>query len=192
MNRGTIRPMISPQNPGSESTEMGTMKALHQALFQVERLKDTLSLREQKISTQQSEIERLSAHVQWLERQMKLDQTRRFGAASETSHSLQRELFNEAEVLVDQIGDSQDNETITVEAHQRKRRPRTPTIHDDLVKEIVTHELDQTERVCPHDQAILKAIGHDARRELKIIPEQVWAVEHRYLNYACMDAGKGR
>ncbi|HIG14410.1 MAG TPA: IS66 family transposase [Gammaproteobacteria bacterium] len=177
--------MISTQNPGSESAKMGTMKALHQALFQVEGLKDTLSQREQKISKQQSEIERLSAHVQWLERQMKLDRARRFGAASETSHSLQRELFNEAEMLVDQADDGQGNEPITVEAHQRKRRPRTPTIHDDLVKEIVTHELDETERVCPHDQAFLKAIGYDARRELKIIPEQVWAVEHRYINYAC-------
>ncbi len=151
----------------------------------MEGLQQTLNQRSEKISTQQIEIERLSARIQWFEQQHKLDQARRFGASSEKAHSLQRELFNEAEMIVDQTGDDPKEETLTVPEHQHKKRSRTPTITDDLVREIVTHELDESERVCPHDQAILKAIGHDARRELKIIPEQVWAVEHRYMNYAC-------
>ncbi len=177
--------MVLPPNSDSESTASVLKTDLQALSHQVEGLKDTLDLREQKITTQQVEIERLNARIQWFERQHKLDQARRFGASSEKAHSLQRELFNEAEMIVEQTGDEQQDKTLTVPEHQRKKRSRTPTITDDLVREIVTHELEESERVCPHDQSILKAIGHDARRELKIIPEQVWAVEHRYMNYAC-------
>jgi len=175
--------MISPPDPGADATTSNALKADFQALStQVEQLQQTLGEREQKISRQQAEIERLGTHIQWLERQHQLDRARRFGAASEKAHGLQRELFNEAEMIVDQTDDAQ---FISVPVHQRKRRSRTPTISDDLVREIIIHELDDTERVCAHDKAILKAIGYESRRELKIIPEQVWAVEHRYLNYAC-------
>lgn len=167
--------------PDSEAAEVGHMKPGNRALLnQVAGLKETLSEREQKISSQQAEIERLSARIQWFERQHRLDQARHFGPGSEKAHGLQRAMFNEAEMLVDQ-----DSEPVTVAAHQRKRRPRTPTISNDLVREVVYHELDEAERICPHDESLLKAMGHDARRELKIIPEQVWAVEHRYVTYVC-------
>ncbi len=178
--------MILPPNPTFKSAAINTLKADFQVLLQqVNGLKDILDLREQKITTQQAEIERLNTRIQWFEQQHTLDQARRFGASAEKAHSLQRELFNEAEMIVDQTGDDPKDETVTVPEHQRKKRSRTLTINDEMVKEIVTHELDESERVCPKDQTILKAIGHDARRELKIIPEQVWAVEHRYMNYAC-------
>jgi transposase len=173
--------MVLPPNPAAESIAIDALKAGFK--IQMDGVQETLDQRSEKISTLQAENERLSTRIQWFERQHKLDQARRFGASSEKASGLQRELFNEAETLADPAEETE--ETVTVPAHQRKKRSRTPTIHDDMVKEIVVHELDESERICPHDQAILKAIGHDSRRELKIIPEQVWAVEHRYVNYAC-------
>jgi transposase len=173
----------SPLEPRTNPAREADFQALSQ---QINGLEVALSEGEAKISTLQAENERLSTRIQWFERQYKLDQARRFGASSEKAQGLQQELFNEAEMMADPFGSDQaEEETITVPAHQRKKRTRNTTIKDEMVKEIVVHELDASERVCPHDQAILKAIGHDSRRELKIIPEQVWAVEHRYMNYAC-------
>ena len=151
---------------------------------------NTISAQEQQITALQGENEHLSAQVQWLERQIKLGQVYRFGSRSEKAHNLQRELFNEAEMIVDRTSSDRTDpdptdDTTTIPEHQRKKRSRIPSLSDDLVKEVVIHELDESERICPHDQAVLKAIGHESRREVKIIPEQVWAVEHRYVNYAC-------
>lgn len=175
---------------------MATVKTLsHQVAglkTSLDQRDDTISTQETTISTQEQQItvlqvenEHLSSRNQWLERQIKLGQAHRFGSRSEKAHGLQRELFNEDEMIEDRTDPDQMDDTTTVPEHSRKKRSRTPTLSDDLVREIVIHELDESERVCPFDQAILKAIGHDTRREVKIIPEQVWAVEHRYINYAC-------
>lgn len=178
--------MIPPGNNPSGATEQAPLPSDYQALSdEVKALRESISLGEKEISELQAENERLSAQVQWLKRQAKLEQSRRFGTSSEKAHGLQREIFNEAEHLVSQSGESSEDDSVTVPAHTRKKRPRTPTVPDDLVREIVVHEMEASEQICPHDQATLKAIGHDIRRELKIIPEQVWAVEHRYVNYTC-------
>ncbi len=106
--RGIISTMILPLNPTFESAAINVLKADFQVLLQqVDGLKDALDLREQKITTQQAEIERLNTRIQWFEQQYKLDQARRFGTSSGKAHSLQRGLFNEAEMIVDQTGDDQ-------------------------------------------------------------------------------------
>ncbi|MGI9228850.1 MAG: IS66 family transposase [Gammaproteobacteria bacterium] len=178
--------MASSHHAATPSAQIQVWQARCEALCQqLEGLETTFNQDQQKIAALQAENERLSARVQWFERQLRLDQARRFGATSEKAHGLQRELFNEAEMRMDQTDADQAQQIITVPAHQRNKQPRTATIKDELVKEIVIHELDESERVCAHDQATLTAIGYDARRELKLIPEQIWAVEHRYINYAC-------
>ena len=172
-------PLKSHPNPAREDG--------HQALSQhINGLEIALGEGQEKISSLQAENERLSTRIQWFERQYKLGQARRFGASSEKANGLQQELFNEAEAAVAPSDtDQAEEETTTVPAHQRKKCSRNTAIKDEMVKEIVYHELEASERLCPHDQTMLKAIGHDSRRELKIIPEQVWAVEHRYRNYVC-------
>ncbi|MFT7533402.1 MAG: hypothetical protein ACI9FD_004438, partial [Gammaproteobacteria bacterium] len=102
---------------------------------------DTISTQEQEITTLQVENEHLSSRNQWLERQMKLSQIHRFGSSSEKALGLQRELFNEAEMIVDRTDADQTDpdpadDTTTVPAHQRKKRSRTPTLSDDLVKAV--------------------------------------------------------
>lgn len=139
-------------------------------------LKQTLLKRDEQVTA-------LNARIQWLERQFKLDRSRRFGQSTESAHSLQAELFNEAEALVDQATD--DADSVPVTSHQRKKTARKATISDDMVKQVVEHHLDEAERICPYDQSLLEPIGYEARREINIIPEQVFAVEHRYTKYAC-------
>jgi hypothetical protein len=144
--------MVLPLHSDSDAA---TVKTLH---HQVASLKtsldqrdDTISTQETTISTQEQEIttlqvenEHLSSRNQWLERQMKLSQIHRFGSRSEKAHSLQRELFNEAEMIVDRTDADQTDpdpadDTTTVPAHQRKKRSRTPTLSDDLAKEVVLY-----------------------------------------------------
>jgi transposase len=113
-----------------------------------------------------------------------------FAAKSEASAAHQNDLFfNEAEHLgaaaqpgVEETADPAD--AIDVPAHKRKKRGRKP-IDPALPRQVVRHELPENERVCPHDGAVLVEIGVETSEQLDIIPQQVQAIRHERVKYAC-------
>ncbi len=113
-----------------------------------------------------------------------------FAAKSEASATHQKDLFfNEAEDLgaaaqpeVEEITDKDD--AIDVPAHKRTKRGRKP-IDPSVPRQVVRHELPQDERVCPHDGAALVEIGVETSEQLDIIPQQVRAIRHERVKYAC-------
>jgi len=146
-------------------------------------LRQTLSERDQTLSEQSRQIETLQARIQWFERQFNLERARQFAPTSEVMPSLQPDLFNEAEALLDPQA---VDDTIPIAAHARKKnKPRTALITDEMIKEVVVHDLDAEDRHCDNDDTVLQPMGYETRRELVIIPEQVYAIEHRYTQYAC-------
>ena len=113
-----------------------------------------------------------------------------FAAKSEASAAHQSDLFfNEAEHLgataqpgVEETADQAD--AIDVPAHKRKKRGRKP-IDPGLPRQVVRHELPENERVCPLDGATLVEIGMETSEQLDIIPQQVQAIRHERVKYAC-------
>ena len=65
-----------------------------------------------------------------------------------------------------------------------KRRWPKP-LDPALPREVVRHELPESERVCPHDGAMLREIGVEASEQLDIIPQQVRVIRHERVKYAC-------
>ena len=64
--------------------------------------------------------------------------------------------------------------------------PSEPSMHQALrLREVVRHELPESERVCPHDGAVLREIGVEASEQLDIIPQQVRVIRHERVKYAC-------
>ena len=59
-----------------------------------------------------------------------------------------------------------------------------------LPVEVVEHSLPDSEQVCPDCGGALHLIGHDARRELEVVPAQVKVVEHKRAVYGCRDCEK--
>jgi transposase len=114
-----------------------------------------------------------------------------FAAKSEVSSQSQKDMFfNEAEVLgahaqaavqeeLDTDGDGKEGTT-----HKRAKRGRKP-LDPALPRHVVRHELPESERVCPHDGALLKEIGVEASEQLDIIPQQVRVIRHERVKYAC-------
>lgn len=113
-----------------------------------------------------------------------------FAAKSEARGSDQADLFlNEAEALAagpDSAPAQEDaaTESITVVGHQRVKRGRRP-LDPALPREIVRHELPESERLCPHDGATLVEIGVETSEQLDIIPQQVRVIQHQRVKYAC-------
>ena len=115
-----------------------------------------------------------------------------FAAKSEAGATHQKDLFfNEAEVLgaqaecaVEDGGDDGKN-TVDVPAHKRAvKRGRKP-LDPNLPRHVVRHELPESERVCPHDGAVLQEIGVVASEQMDIIPQQLRVIVHERVKYAC-------
>ncbi|MGU8077258.1 IS66 family transposase [Burkholderia pyrrocinia] len=109
-----------------------------------------------------------------------------FGASSEARHADQLGLFNEAEALATTT-DAPAREDVpgtSVAAHTRGKRGRKP-LDPNLPREVVRHELPESERFCAHDGHALVEIGVETSEQLDVIPEQVRVVQHQRVKYAC-------
>ena len=136
-----------------------------------------------KITGLADENAKLKILNDWYLEQFRLAQHRRFGASSEkTDLPDQLGFFNEAEVLADDVPESE-----TIGPYTRKKRIGTrKEFYDGLPTEQIVHELPEDERVCPACGGSLHACGHEiARREVEVIPAQVRAVEHVQTVYGC-------
>lgn len=119
-----------------------------------------------------------------------------FAAKSEARGTDQQDLFlNEAEALaptpdapVAQEDESADS--VEVAGHQRKKRGRKP-LDPALPREVVRHELPESERTCPHDGTTLVEIGVETSEQLDIIPQQIRVIQHQRVKYACPCCDQG-
>ncbi|WP_257820250.1 IS66 family transposase [Burkholderia glumae] len=109
-----------------------------------------------------------------------------FGASSEARHADQLGLFNEAEALgtTTDAPAREDMPGTSVAAHTRGKRGRKP-LDPNLPREVVRHELPESERFCAHDGQALVEIGVETSEQLDVIPEQVRVVQHQRVKYAC-------
>lgn len=154
-------------------------EALQQALAEATRRSEALAGELRLVTTERDlALERLRA----LQGQL-------FAAKSEARGSDQKDLFlNEAEALAPSEqtapAQSEDQPSTAVVGHQRKKRGRKP-LDAALPRDIVRHELPESERFCAHDGHALVEIGAEVSEQLHIIPEQVRVLQHQRIKYAC-------
>lgn len=116
---------------------------------------------------------------------LKAFQRELFGAKSEARGSEQKDFFfNEAEALAVSTPAQEDSPQMNVAGHTRKKPGRKP-LDPALPREIVRHELPESERVCAHDGQALLEIGVEISEQLDVIPEQVRVIQHQRVKYAC-------
>jgi transposase len=133
-----------------------------------------LSVAQQKIEQQKSYIDQLEEFIRNLRQ-------KQFGASSEAQDTLQSSLFDEGEPA-DAPEEAAD--TVTVAAHERQ--PRKPErIPADLPREEIVHDLNDADKVCPHDGTVLRLIGADISEQLDIVPAQIKVLRHVRRKYAC-------
>ena len=110
-----------------------------------------------------------------------------FEAKSEVRGTDQKDLFfNEAEASAPPGTPVAEETTAEIEipAHTRKKRGRKP-LDPNLPRDIVRHELPESERICTHDGSVLVEIGIDISEQLDIVPQQVRVIQHQRVKYAC-------
>lgn len=139
------------------------------------------------------EVPTLKIEVSLLEERLKAHLRKLFAAKSGARGAEQKDLFfNEAEATAPAGTPVAEEATpeIDVPAHTRKKRGRKP-LDPNLPREVVRHELPESERVCAHDGSMLVEIGVEISEQLDIIPQQVRVIQHQRVKYAwpCCDQG---
>ncbi len=136
-------------------------------------------------------LESKDQFIEQLKQALILERNARFAASSESSRSLQLELFNEAEqecepasTDTDAGDDSDEDGLIDVPAHQRKRGGRKP-LPENLPRIDVIHDLPEADKCCPHDGQALAFIGDKVSEQLDIVPMKIQVIRHIRKQYAC-------
>lgn len=133
--------------------------------------------------------EQLNARIILLQEQLNLALAKRYAASSEKVSADQIRLFDEAEVGAPaEVAALAPVTSVTIAEHPRTRRGRKP-LPASLPRVEVLHELPEAERVCPHDGAVLKAIGTVVSEQLDIVPATIRVLKHIRTTYAC-DCGQ--
>jgi len=175
---------MSPRSgAGDNAVQMVTMPtpeeftALQQALAEALKKNESLS---GELRVTRTERDLLKEQLSKFKRQL-------FAASSEASEQQKDLFFNEAESLGAQAEpavEETDDDKIDVPGHKRAKRGRKP-LDPALPREVMRHELPESERVCPHDGATLREIGVEASEQLDIVPQQVRVIRHERVKYAC-------
>jgi transposase len=132
----------------------------------------------------------LEAKNALLQEQLHLAIARRYAASSEKIAPDQLRLFNEAEVdahavLLAREDDTHASDTIAIAAHTRTvKRGRKP-LPSTLPRIDIVHTLNDAQRVCDHDGAVLHEIGEVISEQLDIIPAKIQVLRHIRKKYAC-------
>ena len=137
-----------------------------------------------------SEINSLSQKHEQLLEKFRLAQHQRFGQSSEKADKdapVQGDLFNEAEVLIDEdekVDEDAEKEQISYTRKKPKRKP----LPKDLPREEVIHDIeDKTCTCCGYE---LHQMGEERSEKLDFIPAQVKVIEHVRLKYSCRTCEK--
>jgi transposase len=147
---------------------------------EIEALKKALAEAQGQLRVVRTERDLLQEQLNHYKRQL-------FAAKSEAAATNQKDLFfNEAEIegAKAQPAAEESDDQVEVPAHKRKKRGRRP-LDPALPREVVRHELPESERVCPHDGATLTEIGVESSEQLDIVPQQVRVIRHERVKYAC-------
>lgn len=119
------------------------------------------------------------------QQQFRLLQKKQFGSSSEKNLIVpeQLSLFNEAEITADEKQAEPGIEQIT---YTRRKAKKTKEENlEELVTQVVVHDLDDTEKTCPDCDSQMQEVKVEDRYELKMIPAKVEVIKHRTPVYAC-------
>ena len=160
--------------------------ALQKALAEATRQSEEAARRNASLV---GELRVVRAERDLLKEQLNKFKRQLFAAKSEVLGISQKDMFfNEAEELgagaQPAVEDSVEDDKLDVPGHKRAKRGRKP-LDPALPREVVRHELPESERVCPHDGAALQEIGVETSEQYDIIPQQVRVIRHERVKYAC-------
>jgi len=139
---------------------------------------------QQALTQKDQALSQVLAKYDYLLEQFRLAQHQHFGKSSEACPG-QGELFNEAEVELDTL-----TETEQQDISYSRNKPKRQKLPQDLPREVVVHDINDAEKICDCCQGELHQMGEDKSEQLEFIPASVKVIEHVRPKYACRHCDK--
>lgn len=155
----------------------------------IEELLKKVQLLEKKNAELEAKLEKerleSEAKIKWLEEQINLHLSKRFGVSSEKilKGQLGLPLFNEVEKEANLDLPEPTVETITY--RRRKKSGQRQLMLENLPVETIEYRLPEEEQVCSCCGGNLHEMSTEVRQELKYIPAEVKVVKHVRHVYSC-------
>jgi len=130
-----------------------------------------------------TENQQYKTQILSLQEQLNLALARRYAASSEKLSPDQLRLFTEAEADNDLLEEDNDD-VINIPAHSRKKSGRK-ALPKTLPRVDVIHDIPESDRICPHDGAVLQEMNKVISEQLDIIPARIQVIRHIRKQYAC-------
>ena len=162
---------------------------------------DRFAVAERKMQLAQQQIVELNSTIAQQQRKLELKDQRylellrlRYGKKAERINRDQLLLFEigELETLIkEQLEDKPLDESKELEQEQLKKSAKKRKGHgrrvipDGLPRQIITHELAESQRLCPIDGKPMQAIRWETSLQLDYVPAKMKVIEHRRAVYAC-------
>lgn len=144
---------------------------------------------EDTIAKQKAEIDELKRKLEHMNEIFANAQRARFGQSSEKNTYVlhdQTSFFNEAEKEQAPKAEEPTQDTILVEAHQRKKKRGQAEMLNNIPEEEILLELPEEQLVCGKCGGKMKPIGKKfLRHEMQIIPKQIKLLAYYAVTYAC-------
>jgi len=160
----------------------------------IEELRALVLLQQEKQTQHEVELSERNEEIGQLREYIRLLKSQRFGPSSERSHSSQMGLFNEAESIVDEDEGLVDGDASTIEvpAHTRRKRGGRKPLPAFLLREEITHDLAEEEKICAKNPMHrLARIGEDKLEQLVFVPASAKVLVHIRPKYACSSCKDG-
>lgn len=150
-----------------------------------EQLRQRNAQQQKQLDQLQAQLSQKDALIEHYLEQLRLLKKKQFGTSSEKNAVEQEQLslFNEAEALADEKAAEPSVEEITYT--RRKQKTTKEENLEDLVTEVVEHELAGDELACLQCAETMQEVKVEVRYEIKIIPAKVEVIKHRQHVYAC-------
>lgn len=154
------------------------MKTAGELQQEVIDLRAEIHKKDTQIELRNNQIKKQSDYITNLESALKDLKKHRFGAKSEKINKDQLPLFNEAEQLA-------DAKKPTKQKGKKNKAGKRKPLPKDLPRIPKVHDLDESQKTCPHDGFKLKHIGEVITEELYFKPAVIKVLEHKQYKYAC-------
>ena len=127
-----------------------------------------------------------------LQHQLFLMRRQRYGSSSEKLSSPQQTFEFVREDAEEDLPDPQaEQRQERAEGKKSGKRPGRRPLPPDLPREVILHELPESERVCPCCQKLMEKFGEEVSEELHYIPAQAQVRRHVRYKYACQKCHEG-
>ena len=125
----------------------------------------------------------LECENEYLKEKLKLALFRKYGKSSEKDNQSQMLLFEDKDVERIEEEGCENEETIKVSEHTKKKVGRKK-LSSSLPREQIIHDLNDEDKKCGCGFDLVK-IGEEVSEKLNVIPEQIYVEQHIYPKYGC-------